>query len=357
VALPEPIRRVARQAMAGTVEDLIAAGIVPSAEVLAELVPRIAATVIAASYPDTALRALMAAHYCAFRNRRSLLLLNLEHQVRIDELPWVAALAAVRQANSSTDARAALVRVGRLTLDTFPATVLPNPLINELTALAREAGLDLPWVEELAADIFMGTFTRKFARAAQFAARLLDGSLYARYYGIDYAAIRALDVTGSDPTSQAFAAICRDRAGAGVARHSVAANGTVIEQAQILTTHNLALLAGSLRVVPVDSWAGLSRRSFQTVAQLMRQAAAESRPLRTIKDAAYAWRQTVFYLSLAEPAGQTAFVEWARELVAGHPGTALPSIVDGLAQVVAGGAPERGPFLGWSTGQRSSGSG
>src|SRR5262249_20703152 len=85
LVVPEPIRRVARRAMAGTVDHLAAAGLVPSAEILAELVPQFAATVVAAAYGDPMLRTLMAAHYRAFRSRRSLLLLDFERQVRIDE--------------------------------------------------------------------------------------------------------------------------------------------------------------------------------------------------------------------------------------------------------------------------------
>lgn len=56
-------------------------------------VPRISATVVASTYPDPALARLMAANYRAFRRRRSLLLLNLERQVQITELPWVRAAA------------------------------------------------------------------------------------------------------------------------------------------------------------------------------------------------------------------------------------------------------------------------
>jgi hypothetical protein len=65
-------------------------------------------------------------------------------------------------------------------------------LVRELAALGREAGEDLPWVEELAADIFMGRFSAKYLRAAQLAGHLLADSLYARYYDIDYAALPAV---------------------------------------------------------------------------------------------------------------------------------------------------------------------
>ncbi len=167
-AIPKAIRSAVERALAGTPETLIASGVVPSAEVLAELVPPIAAATIAHAYPDERLATLMAATYEAFRRRRSLLLLNLEHQVTVDELPWVRAVAGFRGGNDG--ARDAFVRLGELALDAFPATPLPNPLIAELDTLAREAKLDLPFTEELAADIFMGRFSPKFKRAAQLAA-------------------------------------------------------------------------------------------------------------------------------------------------------------------------------------------
>ena len=40
-------------------------------------------------------------------------------------------------------------------------------------AVAKSAGVDVPLTEEIAADIFMGTFTRKFAEAARITARAL----------------------------------------------------------------------------------------------------------------------------------------------------------------------------------------
>ncbi|MCO8274417.1 hypothetical protein M1L60_27845 [Actinoplanes sp. TRM 88003] len=124
------------------VDDLIAAGVLPSAEVLAELVPQLAAQTNAAAYPDPALRTLMAATYRAFRERRSLLLLNLQHQVRLTELPWVRALRPYREEGDETrrDAQATLRRLGELAVDGFPATLLPNPLVRELAGLSQEAG-------------------------------------------------------------------------------------------------------------------------------------------------------------------------------------------------------------------------
>ncbi|HYI56977.1 MAG TPA: hypothetical protein VEX66_02335 [Microlunatus sp.] len=91
-------------------------------------------------------------------------------------------------------------RVAALAVDAFPVTILPNPLITELTTLYATGDNSLPLTEELAADIFMGRFSDKFRSAAQVAGAELRGSLYARYYGIDYDEVLALSpLRGANP--------------------------------------------------------------------------------------------------------------------------------------------------------------
>ncbi|MEV6487558.1 hypothetical protein AB0M20_02795 [Actinoplanes sp. NPDC051633] len=348
--IPAPIERVVRRAMAGAVPELLEAGVVPSAEVLAELVPQIAAETGAAAYPDPALRMLMAATYRAFRNRRSLLLTGLQHQVRLTELPWVRALRPYREVGDDTrrEAYATLRRLGELALDGFPGTLLPSPLVRELGALSREAGEDLPWVEELAADIFEGRFSPKFARAADLAGELLADSLYARYYDIDYGAGIA-----------AFDALCKVRANASDGRWSVAANGMVIEQAQILTTHNLATLVHAVGVTPAGGWAAPARRTFALALRLAGRIEGNPRPLSTIKDVAYAWRHLTFYLSIEDAVGPRRLIDDFHTELAAAPAPVRdrirPALV-GLGHVAAGGRfdGDRTPaggrrLLGWTT--------
>jgi hypothetical protein len=286
----------------------------------------------------------MAANYEAFRRRRSLLLLNLEHQVRVEELPWVHAVEPHRR-GAADSARAAVSRLAELALDAFPATLVPNNLVTELDALAREAGLELPLVEELAADIFMGTFSSKFVRAAQLAGRQLSGSLYERYYGIDYAAVLAIDDLqrvrrSSAKTSPTFDALCLDRAGPRTDRFSVAANGKVIEQAQILSTQNLAALT---ELDLTLDWAALAGRCYARIERLADGLDGTDRPLHRVKDLAYAWRHMVFFLARLEPAEQRAFVAGL------PPDERLRPAVAGLAQTIDGAAPER-VVLGWTLG-------
>ncbi|MEU5438267.1 hypothetical protein AB0G73_33605 [Streptomyces sp. NPDC020719] len=379
--VPAALRHVVEASASAPIGVLVERGIVPSAEVLAELVPQLVAATTAQAYADRTLRTLAAAHYRAFRNRRSLLLLNLERQVRVEELPWIRALAAQRREGAAEEsAHTTLRQLGELAVQGFPGTILPNPLIRELAVLARQAELGAPLVEELAADIFMGTFTPKFLTAARVAGELLAGTLYERYYGIDYTGIRNLAVLeagegllrgGGARTSPGFAELCAARAGTTGNDWSVAANGKVIEQAQILTTHNLATLVHRVGVAPAPGWDDLARRAFRTVCRLMARIEGNPRPLSTIKDAAYAWRQTLFYLSLCPPDAQRAFLARLEEETARHPShvaARLAPALAGLRLVADGGSfatdgtqsgtvdgapktPVPRRFLGWTTGR------
>jgi hypothetical protein len=56
------------------------------------------------------------------------------------------------------------------------------------------------------------------------------------------------------------------------------------------------------------------------------------RPLRTIKDAAYAWRQALFFLSLTTQDEQDQFTAWAGQELARQPG----HVAHRLTPVLAG---------------------
>ncbi|QIP85054.1 hypothetical protein GLX30_14625 [Streptomyces sp. Tu 2975] len=369
--IPAAIRQVVEAALSAPIGTLVERGVVPSAEVLAELVPQLVAATTAQAYEDESLRTLMAAVYRAFRNRRSLLLLDLERQARIEELPWVQAVAGRRLSGPATEepAMTALRRLGELAVQAFPGTLLPNPLVRELGVLARQADLGAALVEELAADIFMGTFGPKFLRAARDAAELLRGSLYERYYGIDYAAVRNMAVLEAGEaltrsygarTSPGFARLCTERAGRG-GYGSVAANGKIIEQAQILTTHNLATLVRHAGILPEPGWADLACRCFSTVCVLTARVHGNPRPLGTIKDVAYAWRQMLFHLSLCTADEQQRVLGQVADEAARHPrhvAARLAPALAGLRLVAAGGSfggdgtadgGRARRLLGWST--------
>ncbi|MFB7342036.1 hypothetical protein ACFCZ6_18455 [Streptomyces hydrogenans] len=354
--VPPSVRRVVAVTRSAPLGALVAAGVVPSAEAMAELVPQLVAAERTAVYRDPELRALMAANYRAFRGRRSLLLVNLARQVTPEELPWVRAVGGHAAGDDTTrsSAAAAARTLAETAVEHFPGTLLPNPLVRELGTLLGASGLDVPLTEELAADIFMGRFSGKFLASAGVAAELLGGgSLYERYYGIDYAELGALagrreggrrgggrPRSGGDADALAeFARLCQVRAGRTRGFGSVAENGMVIEQAQILTTHNLAALVRRVGVAPESGWAETARRCFGTVERLTERAGRGPYRLSALKDAAYAWRQLVFHLSLCGEAERSEVLAWLPAEAARRPLVAsrLAPALLGLRHVADGG--------------------
>ncbi|WP_406636427.1 hypothetical protein [Amycolatopsis sp. WGS_07] len=367
------VAKIAR-ALEAPIEELVARNVITSADVLATVLPQITAQLLAASFENEQLVTLYAQTDAAFRRRRSLLLLDLEHQVRIEELPWVHAIDPLRMRRPDTAraARQTLAQTVLLALSAFPHAILPNTLVRELGALAKQAGLPMPLVEEVAADIFMGTFTTKWRTAAELASRTMASTLYARYYDLPQSwpstprprPFRAL----AKHTADDFADVCEARAAEAQPTRkflrSVAANGTVLEQSQILTTQNLAVLVDNLdlRERIRASAPELAAESLTwTVSRLATRTDHHHAALQAIKNAAYAWRQALYFLSFCDIDTQRATVHRLAEQAtrAGLTDRFTPAVT-GLAHVVEGGRfPQDGRtpdgtgrrFLGWTTGR------
>lgn len=346
--LPSYLGRKVARSWEASLDELVARRVIPSQETLASVLPQVTGHLRAQTIEDPAARRLYAALYRAFRRRRGLLLLWLQHQVRFHELPWAAALDAARRSDSASTshAREVACATSNLVIRAFPQTITPNKLVTELAALFAEAGLRVPLVEELAADIFMGTFTAKFVLATKAAARVLAGTLYQRYYAIDLDELARLRVPSTDPAANAgdraspeLAAICARRAPGGPTRSQVGANGQIIEQAQILTTHNLAALfdALPLRAQLASDLRAAADRCFRFVVRRV--------GLQHFRLAAYAWRQMIFYLSFVDD--PAAFIAAARvRLARAKPavGTLMEPIMRGLELAADGVASDQPAF-------------
>ncbi|MEV4535105.1 hypothetical protein AB0J82_14865 [Asanoa sp. NPDC049518] len=97
----------------------------------------------------------------------------------------------------------------------------------------------------------------------------------------------------------------------------------------------------------------------QAVVRLTGQLEHNPRPLRTVKDVAYAWRQMIFFLSLSESEDPRTVLDRLREDVAAAPGPVserLAPALAGLGYVPHGGRfdGDRTPgggrrLLGWTT--------
>ncbi len=379
ISVPPSLVRKTERALEAPVADLVDRGVIGSAEVLAQVLPQISAQVAAAGIDDRELQALYTPIYQAFRRRRSLLLLNLEHQVQIEELPWVAALDRFRtpSQNARRNASQTLAQTAMLAITSFPQTILPNPLVKEFSALANHAGAEIPLVEEVAADIFMGTFTTKWRDAARITANMLETGLYARYYDLPapstWAPLPAADGSLLDKarirwgkrTAEDFATLCQQRAKeAGTGDGSfVARNGAVIEQSQILTTHNLAPLVEKLELRDQLS-PSAPHLASEVFGWIVRQQATP-RPdwhsmLQMLKNTAYAWRQAIFLLSLTDEAIQQRTIANWRDQWSSAPAEWRnrfePALI-GLELIAVGGRfddagrVDKGRrYLGWSVG-------
>ena len=359
--IPEGIGWHVDRAIADPLVAQLTSGRVRSAEAMALLLPQLSGPTLATRWDDPRPRALFAALYRAFRNRRSLLLLSLQHQVRLGELPWVAALESTSDRDAASAVRELLRSVVTLAIETFPGTQMPNKLVSELTTLVKEAGLTLPLIEEVAADIFMGTFSIKFLRAAQLAARALGPtSLYARYFGLPYARVLAIaDVQKKSnvETSPTFDRLCVELADRPEGGNPRARNGTMIEQASILSTHNLAGLVDTLDIRLDD--AALALTVYTSVLdRLERRVLPERIPMRprmrSSKQLAFAWRQMLFFLSRISQTALEAFVHEAKVLLDARSALArerFGPILQGLDVVAAGGTLAHHERLyGWSVG-------
>jgi hypothetical protein len=279
-------------------------------------------------------------------------LLHRQSQITLDFIPWFNLLewtAATDTGQNLADAQAA--DLATLALRHFAGTALPY---SELAEFYKFVGEDVPLTYELAVDYFRGSFSPVFQRAAQEAAIVVGGTLYARYYDIDYSLISQLRTREEDngsgqlrTTVPDFDALVHARAGVTATgwERKLAINGKVDEQAQIVTTHNLAALIK--RGVAIDPLTQAQAAWDTSKAHLAK--AANGHPLRHRKNAAFAWRQTLFYLSLASPATVNQFIEnnqMARGLTKEVAGQAA-AILQGLTETVHGLQPSAGPFLGW----------
>lgn len=215
-------------------------------------------------------------------------------------------------------------------LTRFPDTITPNPLIRELTGLDEVAGLDLDLTYELATDIFTGRFSPGYSRAVAFACDVMRGSLYARYY----------DLPAGAPVNLALA--CRMRAGAGGHGRN-AGSAMIIEQAQILTTHNLAQLTHRLELLPVlsERAADLADVCFARLLGRLRRPPPDIwQAGRAVRDAAYAWRQMIFFLSIAPPTALPAFLQRSAAIMESEDDgfqERFAPVLTGLRAVAAGG--------------------
>ncbi|MFE2143589.1 hypothetical protein ACFXA3_17925 [Streptomyces sp. NPDC059456] len=307
-ALPSAVRAPLAGIRPTAVTALTARAAVPSAEVLAELAPQLAAPHTARGYPDEAVRTLLAAAQpCApARPYAGHPWTRDRHAGQAGaEAPWSRALAA-HGPGPAAQALLTLRAVGELAVESFPGAGIPGRLADTLSGLARQAELPVRFLSVPLTDTHSGAVDRDVYPAVRSAADLLQGTLYERYYGLDYAALRE---RAAAQDAVAFMDLCVERAGLprdlpggqdDGRRGPLAHEAAVEEQAHVLTTFNMATLVGEVGIEPPSGWDGLARGAFT----------AARRRSATPKRAARAWRQLVFHLSLCDADGAAAVLAW-----------------------------------------------
>ncbi|WP_233415009.1 hypothetical protein [Streptomyces sp. N35] len=258
--------------------------------------------------------------------------------------PLVAPVDNAEERETGLPAGAAIPPALRKVVE--PALSAPvEVLVDRGVAPSAEVLAEL--VPQLVASAGQEPARQTLRRVAELAAELLDGSLDARYYGIDCGTLRELAAGARESSAsgkasrEAFAQLCIHRAGAGGDTWSVAANGMVIEQAQILTTHNLATPVSRVGIEPRQGWEELARSCSARTCLIIRRLPGHPRPSRAVKDAAYAWRQLLFFLSRCETSARERTLSWLDEETDRHPaavGRRLAPAVAGLRFVGGGGA-------------------
>ncbi|MDR1137967.1 MAG: hypothetical protein LBK91_06555 [Synergistaceae bacterium] len=386
--IPESMLKIVRNATAAPLPELIRQGIVTSPDMLKSFVAQVKKSMeVFRSYDDENIALLMAETYKAF-SRRPIPRHTQPPKGEYDELPWVKPLkrerrgvygvTAALRVDAALRADAAL-RVAGYSLDFFPGVILPGTFVSLLNELYRMSGRERPFISEPAADIFMGRFTfdseesKTFAKAALTAANLLCGSLYEKYYGLDYGVFKkhAADLRlGQNNKEKSgyeaglvkiFERTVRESAppDPALAWNDGVSNGMLIELAQIYATDNLATIVAE-GVQLEHSYGELAFMACEYSLRLIKKALRPNvrNVLRLTKNAAYAWRQSLFFISLAPREAVDTFLSGSENLSASLLGTEITAqLFTGLRIAANGGSPEKEgyrPFKGWISGFRRS---
>eukprot|EP00744_Colponema_vietnamica_P013013 GILI01018254.1.p1 GENE.GILI01018254.1~~GILI01018254.1.p1 ORF type:complete len:651 (-),score=126.36 GILI01018254.1:100-1836(-) len=183
---PPSIVRAVRRAVAAPLEQLVQDKTIVSAEMIASVLPQMLSAAVGECIEDPTARRLYAQLASAFARRRSLLLLNMEKQVRVEELPWARPLLSLIKRDDTKQCEAVVKEAVRCFLAHYPETITPNRLVSALKMIMRTGTFTKAnIVEELATDIFQNCFSPNFDAAALQASRMMKGTIYSRYYGLE----------------------------------------------------------------------------------------------------------------------------------------------------------------------------
>ena len=366
--IADSIKQKMLLALNAPLEELVKLGIIPSPEVLATVADALVSAVKSEKVQGDAAKALVYEIGRAFATRRSVLLLNMESQVKINELPWYAAVVRAFEAPPSARSQeagelGAARQLVELWVRYFGGRQIPNELADALAQLKVPAV-----VKEIAADIFMNAFSYNYVRQLQAIAPVLTGTLYEKYYGLEAvfaaAPTMASEHTGERvgwgaPTDQAFYDLASIRAGAAKAAERttpswLVSNGMIIEQASVMTSHNLVHSLLYVGTKDVNLLIEGAKRAWKTILRCTPVAAMKldwRARLSRAQDVAFALRQMLALLSMAQALGEdTQVEEFLAAAAARVTERHLPSVGRLIKQVqgAMGAGDVDFPMYGWS---------
>ena len=262
--------------------------------------------------------------------------MNLENQIKAEEVPWINKLKqAIPVPLSNLDPMYIISGTESLVnfaQNKFPQTTLPNKFVSALYDTNKEADLTYPLTKELAFDIFEGQFSKSFVDSAREAASIMPNTIYARYYGLDYKKLRdklRLDSDFDHSKYKDLGLCLMNECSVNVPKEGghTARNACILENQQIITTHNLASNMINLGLqkktedkggqMAVDCAKSIVAdvRSLQNIQQgIDMNNLSYKVKLHKIMAIAKAWRQMLFYLSFSKRNRDQELIEILRQI-------------------------------------------
>lgn len=174
--------------------------------------------------------------YKSFKNMRSLLLLNLESQLKINEIPQYNVLCKVykRDSKSSNSLILSKLLLSYYT-EWFPGDIMPNRVVKMFYNLLKSEDKNLGLCEEIACDIFQRRFGEKYDTSLNIAKNNMINTLYSEYFELDDMYKNPLNLTGLSLT-------LKEKYYGNNNAYWTNSNGQQIHASMVLTTHNLTQL-------------------------------------------------------------------------------------------------------------------
>ena len=285
-----------------SLEELKELGYVPSSETFVELAQPMEAFLQTIDFDfkeditvEEHLKYLL---YKSFKNMRSLLLLNLENQLKINEIPQYNVLCKVykRDSKSSNSLILSKLLLSYYT-EWFPGDIMPNRVVKMFYNLLKSEDKNLGLCEEIACDIFQRRFGEKYDTSLNIAKNNMINTLYSEYFELDDIYKNPLNLTGLSLT-------LKEKYYGNNNAYWTNSNGQQIHASMVLTTHNLTQLDRFLD--NLDVLKVLRNITFKLL-NLLGNNTIESLECSQI---GHCWRNFMYYASKCSMCDISKYLNW-----------------------------------------------